>query len=312
MKLRVILVAALAFVPNVSLAAEPCSEKGVFVQVLGSGGPEFVADRAGSSTIVWIKGKARVLIDTGPGSSLRFAKSGASFDDLDVVLWTNLHADHTSDIPAFIQASRSELRSRPLPIFGPVGGRGMPSTIGLVRDLFDSPRGTFRHLGEFISPIDKSNYKLEPHDVRDPKPPLGGRRPPPASPMRVFANDRIRVFATKSNFESAPSVAYRIEVGDRSVVVGADSEGAGIPELVKSANLILAAHAISEKSRRADKGYFLPSRIGELASSANAGQLVLTHRGRETLGREDGTRAAIRRHFSGSIEFADDLNCYRP
>jgi len=296
-----------------SPSAESCGGPGVVVQVLGSGGPEFVPDRAGSSALIWINGKARVLIDTGSGSSLRFAKSGAGFSDLDIVLWTRLHADHTAGIPALIQASRSESRTRPLPIYGPVGGRGMPSTIGFVRDLFDNTRGTFRHLGEFISPLDKSTFKLEPHDVRPPKPQLGTRRAQPAGPMRVFSNERFQVTATNTSYESVPAVAFRIDIGGKSIVVGADGDGPGVAEMASQASLILSAHSVAEGSKpSAANGYYQPSQIGQFAKLVEARQLVLTHRGRATLGKEDATLATIRRYYNGPVEFADDLGCYRP
>ena len=50
-----------------------CGAKGVAVQVLGSGGPE-MRGRASSSYIVWLDGKARVLVDSGGGSALRFGE----------------------------------------------------------------------------------------------------------------------------------------------------------------------------------------------------------------------------------------------
>jgi hypothetical protein len=57
--------------------AEECGGEGIAVQVLGSGGPELQAKRASSSYLVWQDGQARVLIDAGGGSGLRFGESGA-------------------------------------------------------------------------------------------------------------------------------------------------------------------------------------------------------------------------------------------
>ncbi len=75
------------------------------VQVLGSGGPELADKRASSSYLVWIGGKPRVLVDIGGGAALRFGESGATVSDLDVILLTHLHVDHTADLPALINAS---------------------------------------------------------------------------------------------------------------------------------------------------------------------------------------------------------------
>lgn len=99
----------------------PCSGHGVELQVLGSGGPELHGKRASSSYLVWQDGKARVLIDSGGGSALRFGEAGARMADLDLVLFTHFHADHSADFPALVKSSYFASRARPLPIYGPLG-----------------------------------------------------------------------------------------------------------------------------------------------------------------------------------------------
>lgn len=66
-----------------------CIDQNVQLQVLGSGGPELDDDRASTSYLIWIDGKARVLVDAGGGSSANFEKSGASVHDLQAVLFAN-------------------------------------------------------------------------------------------------------------------------------------------------------------------------------------------------------------------------------
>jgi hypothetical protein len=61
-----------------SAAAQSCGAQGVALQVLGSGGPELQDQRASSSYLVWDDGRARVLVDAGGGSALRFAESGGA------------------------------------------------------------------------------------------------------------------------------------------------------------------------------------------------------------------------------------------
>ena len=86
------------FVPTAD--AQACGGEGVAVQVLGSGGPELQDKRASSSYLVWQDGRARVLIDAGGGSALRFGESGAKMSQLDVILFTHFHVDHSADFPA--------------------------------------------------------------------------------------------------------------------------------------------------------------------------------------------------------------------
>src|SRR3990170_357414 len=97
---RLVLFAAIALAPVTARAG--CDGPGVQLQVLGSGGEELAARRAGSGYLLWIDGKPRALIDIGGGGALRFGEAGANASDLDVILFTSLQADRTSDLPALI------------------------------------------------------------------------------------------------------------------------------------------------------------------------------------------------------------------
>ena len=54
-----------------------CPSDGVAVQILGSGGPRAGTGRASASYLVWVDGRARVMVDAGGGSFVRFGESGA-------------------------------------------------------------------------------------------------------------------------------------------------------------------------------------------------------------------------------------------
>jgi ribonuclease BN (tRNA processing enzyme) len=71
--------------------------------------------RASSSYLVWQDGQARVLVDAGGGSALRFGESGAKMSQLDVILFTHIHVDHSADFPALMFSSWFEDRHQPLP-----------------------------------------------------------------------------------------------------------------------------------------------------------------------------------------------------
>src|SRR5262245_60077442 len=87
------------FVMTSSAFAQSCTGNPVAVQILGSGGPGLNKDRASTGYLLWVNGQARILVDMGGGSLLRFAQSQAKFSDLAMILVSHLHPDHTSDFP---------------------------------------------------------------------------------------------------------------------------------------------------------------------------------------------------------------------
>ena len=292
-----------------------CETTGVVLQVLGSGGPEMQTKRASSSYLVWVDGKARVLVDAGGGSALRFGESGAQMTDLDVILFTHLHADHSADLPALIKSSWFEDRQRPLPIYGPAGNRLMPSTVAFVRALFDGTRGAYRYLGEFISPLGKNSYKLEPHDMREPATKIGAprRKEPPILP--VFSNERVQVRAVAVAHGQLPALAFSVTSGGKTIVFSGDTngDGGGLQTLAAGADIFVAHNAVPEITGEVERALHMPpSVIGNIAQAAKTKQLVLSHRMLRTLGKEEETLTAIRKAYAGTVHFADDLSCFQP
>jgi len=289
----------------VSAHAQGCEPNGVQLQVLGSGGPELVDRRASSSYVVWLNGKARVLIDIGGGAALRFNEAGARFEDLDAILFTHLHVDHSADLPALAKAAWFGQRSAPLAIYGPHGNNIMPSTVTFVRTLFDKTRGAYRYLGDFLSPLDKATYKLRPHDV-----PVKGN-----PPVAAFKLEHGRAQAVTVTHGPFPALAWRVEVAGKSVVFSGDTNGDGdqLEHLAKGADLFVAHNAVPEGATGVERNLHMPpSVIGQIAHVAQVKQLVLSHRMARTLGQEDETLAAIGKKYDGPLAFANDLDCFTP
>jgi ribonuclease BN (tRNA processing enzyme) len=139
-------------------AAQSCATGPTTVQILGSGGPELNPERASASYLLWVGGKARVLLDMGGGAYLRFAQSQAKTSDLALVAISHLHPDHVSDLPAFLWLSHL-VRTEPLAIVGPSGGKGVAAPAGndvapdlptFLARLFDEKTGAFEVLGRTL------------------------------------------------------------------------------------------------------------------------------------------------------------------
>ena len=86
--LRSSLIAGVAVTLMVSSGAlaQTCTGNPVAVQVLGSGAPGFVKDRANTSYLLWVGNQAKILVDAGGGAYVRFGQAQAKFSDLSMIL----------------------------------------------------------------------------------------------------------------------------------------------------------------------------------------------------------------------------------
>ena len=299
--LRSCLLLLLVYVSPLS-AMTRCDTHGVWLQVLGSGGPEINDGRASTAYLIWRDGKARILVDAGSGSMLRFEQTGANFDDLDVILLTHLHVDHTADLPSFIKASFFTDRERALPVFGPTGNRLMPSTVEFVRDLF-GPQGAYRYLSGYLD--GNESYRLEAHDVI-----ADGKKQ-----QSVMVSQDYRITAVPVHHGPIPALAYRVEIGKYVIVFSGDmnNDYHTLAGLAMGADLLVAHHAIPEQADRVARNLHMPpSVIGDIAAKAAVKKLLLSHRMQRTLGHEGESLDLIKVHYRGPVLFADDLQCVSP
>jgi len=299
---KALLITALIGFCSLQPQAQSCGSSGVAVQVLGSGGPEMQDKRASTSYLIWKDGAARVVLDAGGGSALRFGESGAQMTQPDVFLFTHFHVDHTSDFPALVFSSWFEDRNRPLPVYGPPGNEYMPSTTEFVHDLFSDPHGAWRYLSELVGSGNDSSYKLQPHNVD------AG-----STPILVFHNADMAISAVRVIHGAFPALAWRVEIAGKSIVFSGDTNGEGdaLTRLALNADIFVAHNAVPDGATGVERRLHMPpSVIGTIAGNAHVRQLVLSHRMLRTLGKETQTEAEIRRHYSGPIAFANDLDCF--
>ena len=131
MKALIVIAAAVVLFSAASFPASPANPA-LEVVVLGSGGPRAFG-RAGSSYILLVEGRPRILVDAGPGAFLRIGELGLDLQKVDMVLLTHLHIDHSGDLAAFFNA-RALTSDGPIMyrIFGPDGAGLFPKTSRFV------------------------------------------------------------------------------------------------------------------------------------------------------------------------------------
>ncbi len=286
-----------------ALAAEQqCEGDRVVLQVLGSGGPEFSAERASSSYLIWLDDKAAIMVDTGPGSRANFARAGARFENLQAILYSHLHVDHSADLPAFIKGSWFLDRADDLPIYGPAGNDMMPPTSEFVGLLFNED-GAYRYLKNFVMAGDDSNYNLGAFDV-----PLESRKP-----SEYELSEAVKLSAVPVHHGRVAALAWRVEAAGCVIVFSGDTSDkfGALTGFAKGADILVAHNAIPEgTSGSARELHMPPSVIGSIAAEAGVSHLVISHRMSGTLGKEADTTEKIRKSYQGPMKFSEDLDCY--
>ena len=287
-------------------SAQTCAPGKTTVQILGSAGPFPTPDRASASYLLWEGGKAKMLVDIGGGAYFRFGQSEAKLSDLAMVGISHLHPDHVADLPALLWLSHA-MRKKPLPIFGPNAGKGVPSARGFdyapdfpefLSRLFDSKKGAFMVMGGTLGTQKRNGVLLD----------IGVIDVLKSEPSAVFEGEGIKVTALGIPHANMPTLAYRVETADGSVVFSSDQNGTNqnFAEFAKSADILVMHMQIPVGAKH--PLHAAPEVIGRIAQKAGARQLILSHIG--TSGAElEASIAEIQTLYNGKVTLGADLQC---
>lgn len=299
LRLMVACLIVLLFVP-INASAQACSGDAVAVQILGSGGPRINSVRADASYLLWVDGRARLLVDAGGGAFLRFGQSEAKLGDLSMVAITHLHPDHVSDLPALLWLSHT-VRTAPLPISGPSGNNAAPDFSIFLRRLFDEKNGAFPVLGPTLGGAQGEfggGVRLDVSVVDVGK----------ATPSTVFDQQGMRVTALGIPHGPMPTLAYRVETAGRSIVFSSDQTGTD-PKFVQfaaDANALILHLAIGAAST--SPLHAPPSVVGQVARNAGAKRLILSHISIPNSAL-DPAIAEVKKSYAGLLTIGSDLQC---
>jgi ribonuclease BN (tRNA processing enzyme) len=289
---------AVAFVGLFPICVRATPAKPVLeVVVLGSGGPRAFG-RAGSSFLVVVEGRPRILVDAGPGAFLRIGELRLDLGKVDTVLLTHLHIDHSADLAAFFNA-RALTSDGPIAyrIFGPDGAGLFPKTSRFV-NLLVGDGGVFAYQKTFGAD--------ETFNVRDLAIRLDSSR------TKIVDEDGLVVEEIATHHGDCPSVAYRISYKGVAVVFSGDMDASALPNLVqlaKNADLLIFNCAVLDPPGSPAQLYELhtpPKKIGEAARASGVKSLLLSHLAPDVEGQEDAVRKSIGAAFAGPVEFASD------
>ena len=284
---------AVALVASSGALAQSCTRNPVAVQVLGSGAPGFVKDRANTSYLLWVGNQARILVDAGGGAYVRFGQAQAKFSDLSMILVSHLHPDHSSDLPGVLWSGRNT-RNDTLPIAGPSGNDAAPALNDFLTRLFDPKSGSWEVLSSVVAP--GPGVKLDPRVVDVTR----------QEPTTVYDRDGVKVSAMGIPHGNLPTVAYRVETQGVIVVLSSDQNGTNprFPDFARGADILLMHLAIGVNANNPNQA--LPAVVGSVAQSANPKRLVLSHIGNFDL---DAAVTDVKKNYSGPLTIGADLQC---
>ncbi len=309
------------------------------VIALGTGGPVMdAAGRASAGYLIMVDGQPRILMDAGGGTYARLAESGARVKDLDIVLLSHLHLDHTGDLSAIIKGvyfhNRQHNvanggfppgRTKPVRIFGPdENGIAFPPVLGAdpsvaqypassdyVHHHYDLNTGSERYLNIFTRAISAGIFAVTATDVSP--------NWQAYNPVELVNENGLVVTAVGVRHGPVPALAFRIDYKGYSIVYSGDtsSTGQNMINLSQQADLLIYDTAILDDQPAGpnDAVFFTlhttPTRMGQVAAQSQAKTLLLSHITPVTETNLDLVESLVRAQgYTGKIKAAKDLKVY--
>jgi ribonuclease BN (tRNA processing enzyme) len=129
-----------------------------------------------------------------------------------------------------------------------------------------------------------------------------------AEPLLVFQRDGTTVTAQRIPHGNMPTLAYRVQTANGSVVFSSDQNGTDpkFVEFAKGANVLIMHLAVAPGATV--PLHATPAVVGRIAQEAAPGQLVVSHLGLFNI---DEAIADLRKTYSGPLIVAADMQCIR-
>lgn len=219
--------------------------------LLGTGSFFIEAKKSASSFLLEISGK-KILIDCGPGTLLRLAEHGLHPEELDYILITHFHADHTSDLyPLFMRCRLDDFTPGIFPkfptIWGPKGIYEFMSNCAINYRLLTFTNWEGMKVEEMLSPKQVGELKI--------------------TPVSVSHN----AFGVEAGGQ-----AYRLECKGKIIVFSGDTNrNTDIVQVAKDADIFVCDAAY--QAGGSSPAHMDTKDVGEVCTEARVKKVVLTH-----------------------------------
>lgn len=265
----------------------------MFVSLLGTGSPRLEPDRSGPAVLVEAGGEL-LLFDAGRGVVQRLAQLDIPIAELNRVFLTHLHSDHISALDDLWLTGWIYQRSQPLSVYGPAGTKVFAQELSEAFAYDVALRNQY-------SGLDRNAARLVANEIK---------------PGVVYSGNGVRVTAFLVNHRPVdPAYGYRIDFGDRSVVISGDTtysenlvdHARGVDLLIHE---IFAAHPdLLEKNPRLQKVeryHTNPTQLLRVLHEARPKLAVLTHIILVGV-RQDALIQRLQDEYTGKVHMGEDL-----
>jgi ribonuclease BN (tRNA processing enzyme) len=143
-----------------------------------------------------------------------------------------------------------------------------------------------------------------------------------ATAQQVLSDTGLEITGIGVPHADVPTIAYRIQVGDRSIVFGSDQNGSNsqFSTFAAGADVLVMHLGLTEQAPpRLAQAHARPAIVGKVARAAQAKRLVLSHfiKAPSTVKTPewfslfdlDQAVAEVRKHFAGPVDTTVDLQC---
>ena len=130
-----------------------------------------------------------------------------------------------------------------------------------------------------------------------------------------FHANAISLQAIPVHHGPIPALAWRVELAGCAISFSGDMSNRyqTLAKLAQQADILIAHNAIPEAMQGAGRALHMPpSEIAQIAQQAGVKKLVLSHRMRRTLGKEQETNHIIRQKYRGPLVYANDMDVFVP
>lgn len=273
--------------------ATTCNADFIKVTLLGTGSPRPSVDRYGPAVLVEAGGK-NLLFDAGRGVVQRLYTLDIPISGIQQIFLTHLHSDHISALDDVWLTGWIYQRAMPLNVYGPVGTSSFIDSLQQAY-MYDA-KLRHQHAG-----LDENAAKLIATDIK---------------PGVIYSENGIKVTAFLVDHKPVdPAYGYRIDFGDRSVVISGDTTYS--QNLVDhSTDIDLLVHEIiavkseilerNPRLQKIERYHTDPTQLTQVLNAVKPRVAVMTHVILVGV-KEEAVIEQISKEYDGEIHMGEDL-----